>query len=175
MLFLLKLRWPKTRGILLARIFNKIHLTLITLLVFACCVVIFTIHCELRVEGVRKNRWNHHNVGWVVPLEHRDTQCWEGAVFLGKSKSGFPNPNTDFAGFLGNSKNGSWIHEIHTLVGFFGSNPNSDFWDSQSERFLGKGFENSIFVKRFSEQKWYTTDSVTCMTFQPNLYMLLAP
>ena len=165
MLFVLKLRWPKTRSILLARIFHKIHLTLITLLVFACCVVIFPIHCELRVEGVRKNRWNHHNVGWVVPLEHRDTQCWEGAVFLGKSKSGFPNPNTEFVGFLGKSKNGSWIHKIHTLGGFVGSNPNPDFWDSQSERFLGKGFENSIFVKLFSEQKQYTTDSVTCMTF----------
>ena len=94
----------KNQEHLLARIFNKIHLTLITLLVFACCVVIFPIHCELRVEGVRKNRWNHHNVGWVVPLEHRDTQCWAGAVFLGKSKSGFPNPNTDFAGFWANPK-----------------------------------------------------------------------
>ena len=94
----------KNQEHLLARIFNKIHLTLITLLVFACCVVIFPIHCELRVEGVRKNRWNHHNVGWVVPLEYRDTQCWAGAVFLGKSKSGFPNPNTDFAGFWANPK-----------------------------------------------------------------------
>ena len=149
MLFLLKLRWPKSRSILLARIFNKIHLTLITLLVFACCVVIFPIHCELRVEGVRENRWNHHNVGWVVPLANRDTQCWEGAVFLGKSKSGFPNPNTEFVGFLGKSKNGSWIHKIHTLGGFFGSNPNPDFWDSQSERFLGKGFENSILSSGF--------------------------
>ena len=155
----------KNQEHLLARIFNKIHLTLITLLVFACCVVIFPIHCELRVEGVRENRWNHHNVGWVVPLAHRDTQCWEGAVFLGKSKSEFPSPNTEFVGFLGKSKNGSWIHKIHTLGGFFGSNPNPDFWDSQSERFFGKGFENSIFVKRFSEQKWYTTDAVTSMTF----------
>ena len=158
----------KNQEHLLARIFNKIHLTLITLLMFTCLCLLcgyFPIHCELRVEGVGEKRWNHHNFGWVVPLAHRDTQCWEGAVFLGKSKSGFPNPNTDFAGFLGKSKNESWIHKIHTLGGFFGSNPNPDFWDWQSERFGGKRFENSFFVKRFSEQKWYTADSITCMTF----------
>ena len=26
--------------------------------------------------------------------------------------------------------------------------------------YFGKGFEKSIFDKRFSEQKWYTTDAV---------------
>ena len=31
---------------ILARIFNKIQLTVFTLLVFACCAVIFPIHCE---------------------------------------------------------------------------------------------------------------------------------
>ena len=36
-----------SRGQILARIFNKIHLTLFTLLVFACCVVIFPIHYDL--------------------------------------------------------------------------------------------------------------------------------
>ena len=51
------------------------------------------------------------------------------------------------------SKNGSWLHKIHTQGGFFGSNPNPDFWDSQSERFFGKGFEKSIFDKRFVEKK----------------------
>ena len=62
--------------------------------------------------------------------------------------------------FLGKSKNTSWIHKIHTQGGFFGSNPNPDFWDSKSERFLGEGFEKSIFGKRFFEQKWYATDAV---------------
>ena len=51
------------------------------------------------------------------------------------------------------SKNGSWLHKIHTQGGFFGSNPNPDFWDSQSERFFGKGFEKSIFDKRFFKKK----------------------
>ena len=67
------------------------------------------------------------------------------SVFLGKSKSGFPNPKTDFAFFFSKSKNGSWIHKIHTQGGFFGSNIYPDFWDSKSERFFGKGFEKSIF------------------------------
>ena len=63
--------------------------------------------------------------------------------------------------FGSKSKNGSWIHKIHTQGGFFGSNPNPDFWDSQSERFFGKGFEKSIFDKRFFEKKkWYATDVV---------------
>ena len=61
--------------------------------------------------------------------------------------------------FLGKSKNGSWIHKIHTFSEFFGSNPNSNFWDSQSSQsghFFGKGFEKGIFDTRFSQQKWYT-------------------
>ena len=80
----------------------------------------------------------------------------KGCFFGGKSKSGFPNPKTDFEFFLGKFKNGSWIHKIHTQGGFFGSNPNPDFLKS----FLGKGLEKSIFDKRFSERKWYTTDAV---------------
>ena len=36
-----------SRRKILARIFNKIHLTLFTLLVFACYVVIFPINCDL--------------------------------------------------------------------------------------------------------------------------------
>ena len=32
---------------ILARIFHKIHLTLVILLVFACCAVIFPIYCDL--------------------------------------------------------------------------------------------------------------------------------
>ena len=41
--------------------------------------------------------------------------------------------------WISESKNGLLIHEIHTQGGFFGSNPDPDFGDSQSERFLGKG------------------------------------
>ena len=32
---------------ILARMFNKIQLTVFPLLVFVCCVVIFPIHCDL--------------------------------------------------------------------------------------------------------------------------------
>ena len=74
-----------------------------------------------------------------------------GCVFLGKSTSGFPNPKTDFAVFFWQIQKKD--HKIHTLGGFFGSNSNPDFWDSQSERFYGKGFEKIIFDKQFSEQK----------------------
>ena len=92
---------------------------------------------------------------------------------MGKSKSGFPNPKTDFAGFLGGkSKNGSRIHKVHTQGGFFGSNSNPNFRDSQSERFFGKGFEKSIFDKREkrngTQQKPYMYDILT----EP---MLVAP
>ena len=67
-----------------------------------------------------------------------------------------PNPNfriqkriLRFGG--GKSKNGSWIHKINSLGGFFGSNPirslRFTIW-----AFFGKGFEKSIFDNRFSEQ-----------------------
>ena len=42
---------------------------------------------------------------------------------------------------------------MHTQGGFFGSDPNPDFWDSQTERFIGKGFEKSIFEKWFFEKR----------------------
>ena len=92
----------------------------------------------------------------LTPLE----ETWMlGCVFSGKSKYGFPNPNPDFRiqkrilSFLGQSKNGSWIHKIHTQGGFFGSNPNPDFWDSQSERFFGKGFEKYFWQAVFRKKK----------------------
>ena len=44
--------------------FNKIQLTVSTLLVFVCCVVIFPIHCDLSVLqwklGVKGNRLNRN-------------------------------------------------------------------------------------------------------------------
>ena len=86
--------------------------------------------------------------------------------FFGKIQIRISESKNGFWVFLGISKNGSWIHKIHTQGGFFGSNPNPDFWDSKSERFLGEGFEESIFGKRFFEQKWHATDAVhTCITF----------
>ena len=41
---------------------------------------------------------------------------------------------------------------IFTFI-FFGSNPNPDFWDSQSERFFGKGFEKLFLTSGFSKKK----------------------
>ena len=35
----------------------------------------------------------------------------------------------------------------------FGSNPNLDFWDSQSERFFGKGFEKKFFCQAVFRKK----------------------
>ena len=76
-----------------------------------------------------------------------------GYVFLGKSKSGIPNPKLDFAFFWANPKTDHesikftlWvdssnqiqirIFEIHNLSVFLG----------------GKGFEKSIFNKWFSHK-----------------------
>ena len=68
----------------------------------------------------------------------------KGAVFFGKIQIRISESKIWFCIFGGKSKNGSWIHKIHTLEGFFGSNPNQEVWDSQSGRF-------------FFEQKWHTT------------------
>ena len=109
--------------------------------------------CWFRSQG-RKYSTQSAITFLLTPLE----ETWMlGCVFSGKSKYGFPNPKTDFEFCLGKSKNGSWIHKIHTQVGFFGSNPNPDFWDSQSERFSGKGFEKSIFNRRFFAKKMVWT------------------
>ena len=70
---------------------------------------------------------------------------WKIQIWISESKNGFWF-------FFGKSKNGSWIHKAHSQDGFFGSNTNPDFRDSQSERFFGKGFEKSIFDKRFFEK-----------------------
>ena len=78
----------------------------------------------------------------------------EGAFFLGKSRSGFPNPKTN--------------HEsIKSTLRVDSLDQNkSGFLRFTTERFLGKGLKKSIFDKRFfEEKKWYTTDLCrTCMT-----------
>ena len=61
------------------------------------------------------------------------------------------------------SKNGSWIHKIHTQGGFVGSNPSPDFSDSQSERFffwegggggvVGKDLKKVFLTSGFSKKK----------------------
>ena len=68
-----------------------------------------------------------------------------GAVFQ-------ENPKPNFAFFGANPKNASWLHKIHTLCGFFRSNPNRIFEIhplSVCFVFLTSGFPN---------KKWYTTD-----------------
>ena len=73
--------------------------------------------------------------------------------FFGKIQIRISESKNRFWVFLGMFKNGSWIHKIHSRGGFVGSNPNPDFWDSKSECFFGKGFEKSIFDKRFFAKK----------------------
>ena len=80
-------------------------------------------------------------------------ETWGAVFFFWKIQIRISESKGGFGVFLGKSKNGSRIHKIHTQGGFFGSNPNPDFWDSQSERIFGKGFEKSIFDKRFFEKK----------------------
>ena len=52
------------------------------------------------------------------------------------------NPKTDswiqkyIRRFLAKSKTGSWFQSIHIRGGYFGLNPNPDFWDSSLQNFL---------------------------------------
>ena len=73
----------------------------------------------------------------------------------------FPNPKTDFGFFLGKSKNGSWIHKIHPQGGFYGSNPNPDFWDSQSER-IARLFLNP-YLSCFFPTNWKNNSSASVL------------
>ena len=91
----------------------------------------------------------------LIPLE----ETWMlGCFFSGKSKYEFPNPNPDFRiqkrilSVFGHIQKRIMNHKIHTQGGFFGSNPNPDFWDSQSERFFGKGFEKYFWQAVFLEK-----------------------
>ena len=63
--------------------------------------------------------------------------------------------------FLGKSKNGSWIHKIHPQGGFFGSNPNPDFWDSQSER-IARLFLNPC-LSCFFPTNWKNNSSASVL------------
>ena len=95
------------------------------------------------------------------------TDC--GCIFWGKIQIRISESKNGICVFLGKSINGSWIHKIHTQGGFFGSNRNPDFWDSQSERFFGRGFEKSTFDKQFFQKKVVRNRCLTCMTLKMNL------
>ena len=73
--------------------------------------------------------------------------------FFAKIQIGISESKNGIWVFWGISKNGSWIHKIYTQGGLFRSNPNPDFWDSQSERFFGKGFEKLFLTSGFSKKK----------------------
>ena len=85
-------------------------------------------------------------------------------IFWGKSKSGLPNPQTDFVFFWANPKTDHESIKSTLRVDFMDSQ-SPDFWHSQSERFFGKGFEKSIFHKRFFEKRIVRIRCRTCMTF----------
>ena len=77
--------------------------------------------------------------------------------FFGKIQIRISESKNGFWVFLGISRNGSWIHKIHTQGGFFGSNPNPDFWDSQSERFFGERIWKVFLTSGFSQKKMVWT------------------
>ena len=87
---------------------------------------------------------------WKTVIERRFWVRFFGKIQLRISKS-----KNRFRVFLGKSTNGWWIHKIHTLGGFFRSNPNPDLWDVTIWAFFGKGFDKKYFDKQFSEQMWY--------------------
>ena len=65
-------------------------------------------------------------------------------------------------------------YKIHTQGGFLESNPNPEFWDWQSERFFGEGFEKIIFDRRFFEKKKGTQQMLYMYDFLTEP-MLVAP
>ena len=77
--------------------------------------------------------------------------------FFGKIQIRISESKNGFWVFWGISKNESWIHKIHTQGGFFGSNPNPDFWDSQSERFLVKDLKKYFWQAVFQKKKMVWT------------------
>ena len=60
---------------------------------------------------------------------------------LGKIQTRIFESKHRFCVFLVKSQNGSWIHKIHTLGGFFSSNLNQDFWG----RIWKKSFWRVVF------------------------------
>ena len=83
-----------------------------------------------------------------------------GCVFLGKSESGSRNPKADFA-FLG--ANPKTDHESIKSTLWVDSSDQIHIWNFAIHNlsvFLGKDLKKSNFDKRFSKQKWYTTDAV---------------
>ena len=91
---------------------------------------------------------------WFRSMLFRVRFFWKIQIRISESEN-------EFCVFLGTSKHGSWIQKIHIQGGFFGSNPNPDFWDSQSERFLGKDLKKVFLTSGFSKKKnWYATDAV---------------
>ena len=96
-----------------------------------------------------------HQADWAL-------KNWLRVCFFGKIQ----NPDKGFCVFLGKSKNGSWIHKIHIQGGFFGSNANLDFWDSQSEWFfLGKDLKKVFLTSGFPKKKRMVCNRCgTCMT-----------
>ena len=97
--------------------------------------------------------------------EHLNENNYTWGAFFGKIQMRVSESKNGFCGFfLANPKTD---HEsIKTQGGFFGSNTYPNFWDSQSERFFGKGFEKSIFDKRFFKIK-------NCAHQKPYMYDIL--
>ena len=79
--------------------------------------------------------------------------------FLGKSKSGFPNPKTDFAFFWANPKTDYESVKSTLCVDSSDQIKIRTLEIHDLSVYFGKGFEKSIFDELFSEQKWYTTDT----------------
>ena len=63
-----------------------------------------------------------------------------GCVFLGKSKSGFPNPKTDHESIKSTLR----VDSSHEIQSGFG----------------GKDLKKVLLTSGFSKKKWYVTDAV---------------
>ena len=93
--------------------------------------------------------------------------------FFGKIQIRISESKNGFWVFWGISKNGSWIHKIHTQGGFFRSNPNPDFWDSQSERLFGKGFEKYFWQAVFRKKNGLNLCWWRLIKFEPHHSMFV--
>ena len=116
----------------------------------------FSINAATCTTSRTKTEQNKVKSSWIlIPNRHGCTfnpKCHLRVRFGGNIQIRILESENRFCVLLLKSKNGSWIQRIHTSSGFFRSNLKLDFWDSWSQHFFGKGFEESASDERSSVQ-----------------------
>ena len=95
--------------------------------------------------------------------------AWGVAFLSGKSKSGFPNPKTDFAFLGGKSKNDHESIKSRLRADSSDQTQIRIFEIHNLSVFLGLDFKEVFLTSGFSKKEMVRDRSRTCMTFQLNL------